>query len=260
MELKEAYKIMAKASGIEKGDTVKILRGWKDGELGENCGLAEFGNKYIGQSGKITDIGVLSMGYQVTFPSGNSFYFPWFVLEKFEGKPVKEFAVGDFVKITGPSVSGITHPIGKVGKIVQFNGDRFSVSDPSWTGSYAVEVDDGKTYIVMPANLEKADKPLVKFNIGDWVKVNGRSVLGDTRFDGKVCKVVEDLDAPHCSDTFRNTYGLEHPDFGAARLFFKPEQLVLDKEPSVEVKIGNCRCFTVSRSTAASLIKQLEGC
>jgi len=34
MDIKEAYKVMQEASGIEVGDTVKVLRGYKTDEMG----------------------------------------------------------------------------------------------------------------------------------------------------------------------------------------------------------------------------------
>lgn len=257
MELKEAYKIMAKASGIEKGDTVKILRGFAEDELGEMCGGAERSAQYIGQTGTITDIHEFSMGFQVTFPSDKSFYFPWFVLEKVD-KPHYKFKVGDTVRVSGRSIANDSALDGKIGKIFDYLDDTHSYN---FRNSYVVGSDELDVYGLCfhPEQLTLVTSQ--KFQVGDWVKVSGNSVLKDSRFDGKVCKVVKYCDETYDIAEFRNTYGLECLGVSPAKLFFKPEQLTLADEPKdIEVKIGHCRCFRVSRSTAASLIKQLEGC
>lgn len=78
MDIKEAYKVMIKNCGIKVGDTVKVLRGWQYGELGNEIDVGS-ATKKIGETGKVTEMN--DDDIQVNFGDGY-FYYPFFVLEK----------------------------------------------------------------------------------------------------------------------------------------------------------------------------------
>lgn len=81
MDIKEAYKIMSKNCGIKVGDTVKVLRRFKDEENGCNPYHTREMEGYIGKEGIITDVEKDYWTYRVDFDTDN-FYYPFFVLEK----------------------------------------------------------------------------------------------------------------------------------------------------------------------------------
>lgn len=54
MDLKNAYNAMHKASGIEIGDKVRILRSWEPGELGTNWGNKQMFQEKVGKIGIVT--------------------------------------------------------------------------------------------------------------------------------------------------------------------------------------------------------------
>lgn len=77
MNLREAYKVMSKASGIEVGDTVKVLRSAKTDEMGwDNCWMP---NMYeaVGKEFEVSDDHCGSGFYL----SGTGYKFPFFCLE-----------------------------------------------------------------------------------------------------------------------------------------------------------------------------------
>ena len=77
MNLQEAYRVMQKASGIEVGDTVRILRKFKNCELGSDCCTWDSGSskkKMQGQTEKVNK--VVSRSIWI-----DNYEFPFFALE-----------------------------------------------------------------------------------------------------------------------------------------------------------------------------------
>ena len=100
MNIQEAYTKMAEVSGIQIGDTVKVLRKAKSYEMGWLSGWKEGRmDKYIGQTGIVEEDGK-NAGFNIQFPDATSWYFPFFVLEVVEkGKPSHHFQPFDRVLV-----------------------------------------------------------------------------------------------------------------------------------------------------------------
>jgi hypothetical protein len=82
LSAEELYIQMQKLSGLQVGDKVKILRSYKDEEMGAYCRFVHSMGRLIGQEGVITDIsrkGAKVLGW----------LWPFFVLEKLEESPVE---------------------------------------------------------------------------------------------------------------------------------------------------------------------------
>lgn len=85
MDLKEAYRAMQAACGIEVGDTVRILRTAKSGELGWDNSWSHTMDAFVGREGVVAEIH--HKGIQVTpltvalAPYVSSPSYPFFVLE-----------------------------------------------------------------------------------------------------------------------------------------------------------------------------------
>ncbi len=85
MDIKTAYKILQENCGIKEGDTVKVLRAWKKGELGTNWGDDETFKNAVGHIGKVVglrDDHINVVVEDITVDWGIAF--PFFVLEKIE--------------------------------------------------------------------------------------------------------------------------------------------------------------------------------
>jgi hypothetical protein len=78
----ELYSQMQKLSGLKVGDKVKILRSYKEDEMGAYCCFTPSMREEVGQEGVITAI--FSRGVKV-----NGWLWPFFVLEKLEEPPVE---------------------------------------------------------------------------------------------------------------------------------------------------------------------------
>jgi len=79
MEIREAYKVMQAASGIEVGDTVKVLRTAKGAECGWDNSWVRDMDKSIGKSMVVMRIASF---YGIELKDGNNrFTYPFYVLE-----------------------------------------------------------------------------------------------------------------------------------------------------------------------------------
>jgi len=82
-ELKQAYFTLQKASGIEKGDTVRVLRTAESEEMGWTDSWMDDMDTFVGQQ-----LTVERVGYAVILSSaGRTRSFPFFVLELVKKKP-----------------------------------------------------------------------------------------------------------------------------------------------------------------------------
>ncbi len=81
MEINEAYKVMQKASGIEKGDVVKVLRHVTENEMGCSCvdSLLLYKKKAMLDK-KFTVLTLRSNNIELDTDNG-VFCFPFFALE-----------------------------------------------------------------------------------------------------------------------------------------------------------------------------------
>jgi len=81
MNVEEAYRVMQEASGIQVGDTVKVLRKAKDYEMGWYNIWSDF--MVVGQTHKV--LGVCEDGVKLRSrddrPSSQIYHYPFFVLE-----------------------------------------------------------------------------------------------------------------------------------------------------------------------------------
>ncbi len=87
MDIKQAYAIMQKASGIEVGDEVKILRTAKRGEMGWYglCDNTRMQKLNLGRTLKVTNIAYGEHGYiELKSYNGGRTFVPFFVLEIIE--------------------------------------------------------------------------------------------------------------------------------------------------------------------------------
>ena len=93
MDLQEAYRAMQKASGIEVGDKVKVIRRFRACELGSGSG--EW-NWSIGKEGMQGQFGVVTgIDTVMGFIKVGHWEFPFFALEIVEkAKPAKILTVG----------------------------------------------------------------------------------------------------------------------------------------------------------------------
>lgn len=99
MTLQEAYRIMFEASGIEEGDTVKVLRKAQEDEMGWNCPWNSEGgmDQTVGHTGKVVDVHGDARGdargVRVEFggPINTWWQYPFYVLEIIEkAKPERK--------------------------------------------------------------------------------------------------------------------------------------------------------------------------
>ncbi len=87
MDLKEAYRVMQKASGIEVGDKVKVLRTAKRGEMGWYglCDNTRMQKLNLGQILKVANIADTGECYiELEFYNGGTTFIPFFTLEIIE--------------------------------------------------------------------------------------------------------------------------------------------------------------------------------
>lgn len=104
MGVREAYKVMHEASGIKKGDRVKVLRKAKDKEMGWSVGWISSMNVTVGKTGVVEDTEVEQV--RVRFEHENDYWnYPFFVLEVMESAKVIRRVV-TFVDETGKDVTG----------------------------------------------------------------------------------------------------------------------------------------------------------
>lgn len=87
ISIEEAYKVMQKASGIKAGDKVKVLRNFKNYEMGCGCNWQPEKESFIGKSYTVTQI---KDTYIKLDSSPNYHLFPFFVLEVVESAKVIE--------------------------------------------------------------------------------------------------------------------------------------------------------------------------
>lgn len=92
MDIKEAYRVMQKASGIEVGDTVRVIRRFKEGEMGSP--VATCNSKNSAADDRITGEVKSSTNTAINVQCGQSYgglwHFPFFALEVVEkNKPEK---------------------------------------------------------------------------------------------------------------------------------------------------------------------------
>jgi hypothetical protein len=88
MDINEAYKVMQDASGIEVGDTVRVVRIARDYEMGWGCFWATSMDDTIGLEGEV--IGVTDESIEVVMGECDDWHYPFFVLEIVEKKAVVE--------------------------------------------------------------------------------------------------------------------------------------------------------------------------
>ena len=94
MDIEEAYQVMAKESGINIGDTVKVLRKAQSKEMGWPTIWDPSMDKMIGNEYTVVEIG--DGEYQLD----GLYWFPFFVLEKIKPvKPAHEFKPFDRVLV-----------------------------------------------------------------------------------------------------------------------------------------------------------------
>lgn len=165
---------------IKPGDSVKLLRVARYEEGGFRGGhFPETDKKYIGKIGKVeSEHG--EYGYRVVFEDGVVALAPAFALEKVS--PLK-FAVGDAVRIVGPSRYGfdftreITWPV----KITKYDEPR-----KMYTINAALhnDIDHGD---FPESSLESAT-----IRKGDWVEIIGESLGGRTSDTGKITRIFRD--------------------------------------------------------------------
>jgi len=79
MNVEEAYLVMQEASGIQVGDTVKVLRKAKDYEMGWNNRWSDF--MVVGQTLKVADISEDGIKLAGNFANIARYRYPFFVLE-----------------------------------------------------------------------------------------------------------------------------------------------------------------------------------
>ena len=92
MDLEEAYLTLHKASGIEVGDEVKIMRSFKTDEMASKSGWSDSFKATIGSIGVVTAIDKPMDGFGVTIRSG-TIWWPFFCLELIEkGTPPLKIA------------------------------------------------------------------------------------------------------------------------------------------------------------------------
>ncbi len=99
MGIKEAYKVMQKASGIKVGDKVRCLRHFIDEELGSSCSSSKLQSQksaFIdkGATGIVSSECSGHLWVSCGRDYGGSWAFPFFVLEVVE--PAKEIEVRYF--------------------------------------------------------------------------------------------------------------------------------------------------------------------
>ena len=81
--IQEAYIKVQDACGFKEGDKVKVVRKAVDHELGWGMNwYAPYMDSCVGESGTVSDIS--NDGVAVDFDNGDTFYFPFFVLESAE--------------------------------------------------------------------------------------------------------------------------------------------------------------------------------
>lgn len=125
--------------------------------------------------------------------------------------------------------------VGKIGIITE-------ITNPN--KSFVLRINGEDEYIpwFVLKLVKKAEK--AAFKVGDTVEVVGKSITGRREDIGKVMKVINVLDE----------------DIWVSKGVYKKDSLRLIKDSDlIEVKIGDCRTFKVSRTAASALIKQLEG-
>ena len=109
MDMQEHYKAMqeewVKLYKVKKGDELKVLRTFKEGELGCNAGWWPVKEKYIGQTGKLISFGSTTLYLQ--FNGNDSYYFPFLVLVKIASAPIKEMTVAEICEALGYEVKVI---------------------------------------------------------------------------------------------------------------------------------------------------------
>jgi len=128
MNIKEAYKTMQEASGIQVGDKVKVLRMASGGDMGWDAFWHERMDEAVGKTGTVNAISG-SDGIRVVVPSikfceGKGFWFPFFALEVVEkAKQITKervFRTGDRFNNSGDEYILVVVGDGK-GMEVQFN-------------------------------------------------------------------------------------------------------------------------------------------
>jgi len=82
--LSEAYKLMQKNCGIKVGDTVKILRRAESKEMGWSAVWMDEMDDLVGELGVVSVL--YDYGIDVT-TNGDSWCFPFFILEKLKSAP-----------------------------------------------------------------------------------------------------------------------------------------------------------------------------
>jgi hypothetical protein len=91
MDIKEAYRVMQKASGIKVGDKVKCIRHFKGGESGSNCEASDWNypKKQRVDNGEVMIVDGFGNGHI----SADGYSFPFFALEVVEPAPAIEVTV-----------------------------------------------------------------------------------------------------------------------------------------------------------------------
>jgi len=87
MNVQEAYNVLQENCGIKVGDQVRVLRIAKDDEMGWKLDWDEWMDEAIGNIYEVIEISPID-GILLNIDD-NSWYFPFFVLEKIEGKDEK---------------------------------------------------------------------------------------------------------------------------------------------------------------------------
>lgn len=124
--------------------------------------------------------------------------------------------------------------VGKVGEVLE-------ITNPN--KSFVLRINDEDEYIpwFVLKLVKKAEKSPLK--VGDTVEIIGESISGRTEDIGKIMKVTNVIDE----------------DIWLEKGVYKKDSLRLIKDSElIEVKIGDCKTFKISRTTASALIKQLE--
>lgn len=86
MSIQKAYRVMQAHCGIEKGDMVKILRIWREGEMGSCCTMSP-GSEMAEFVGIIGKADIYSDHITVVNSDGLYVHVPFFCLELVEKAP-----------------------------------------------------------------------------------------------------------------------------------------------------------------------------
>ena len=93
MNIDEAYQIMSKESGINVGDTVKVIRKAQSYEMGWQTAWDPYMDEMIGKEYTVSEV------FDGVYHLSDLYWFPFFVLEKIKSKPAHEFKPFDRVLV-----------------------------------------------------------------------------------------------------------------------------------------------------------------